>query len=107
MRPSELIQLLEAMTVDDFLQLSVGIVSDAAVVVENHQFAILGGIGFPFRKPFYVGVARVRKLCPCAAHQVSQTEVVSRGVGQVAVVVVQTVEAEFQFGTMHGTLVLG
>jgi len=60
----ELIELLEAMAVDDFLQWPVVVASGVACVVEEHDFAILSRIGMPLGKTFDVRVACVGELCP-------------------------------------------
>ena len=69
----ELIELFEAMTVDDFLQFAVGVVADEVCVIEDHDFAILGRIGMPDGKSVYLWVSCLGKLCPYAAHDVSQS----------------------------------
>lgn len=105
MRFSEFVQLLETMLVDDFFQFAVWIVADVAVVVKNHGFSVRGGIRLPCRQFLNVGIARVSELCPCTAHQVGELEVGGCRSGYVAVGVVQAIEAEFEFCTMHGAFV--
>ena len=61
---AELIELLEAMAVDDFLQWPVVVASGVACVVEEHDFSILSRIGMPLGKTFDVRVACVGELCP-------------------------------------------
>ena len=100
MRFSELIQLFEAMFVDELLQMSVGIAADQTFVVEYHHYPIFLGIGLPFRQSFDIGVACMRELCPCAAHEVSQFQIFCRGFREFVFRVMQRVEAEFQFMSM-------
>ena len=100
MRFPELIQLFEAMLVDKLLQMSVGIAADQTFVVEHHHHPIFLGIGLPFRQSFDIGVACMRELCPCAAHEVSQFQVFRRGLWEFVFGVMQRIEAEFQFMSM-------
>ena len=100
MRFSELIQLFEAMFVDELLQMSVGIAADQTFVVEHHHHPIFLRVGLPFWQSFDIGVACMRELCPCAAHEVSQFQVFRRGFREFVFGVMQRVEAEFQFMSM-------
>ncbi len=93
----ELIQLSETVFVDDLLERTVVIVTDAALVVEDHHLAILGCIGFPFRQALDVGIPGVCECGPYAAHEVGERQVFFGGVGQLVLGVVQRVEAELQF----------
>ena len=74
MRFAELIQLLEAMTVDDFLQLTVVVVVHGGLEASNlHEFAILLGVRSPSNpdgSAVGVGVAVVRKYRPDVTHRV-------------------------------------
>ena len=95
------------MAVDDGLQLAVGIVADATLIVEHHHFTILGSIGLPGRQAVNIRTAVMSKLCPHATHSVCQFQVVCRGLGQLIGRVMQRVETELQFMTMHRALVDG
>ena len=69
MRCSELVQLLEAVAVDDFFQLAVVVVVNAGIsAAEFHQFAILLGVRMPSVKSVAVGIASMGKLCPYIAY---------------------------------------
>ena len=69
------IQLLKAMAVDDFLETAVGVLTYAAIVVENHHHTVFRRIRFPFGKVFRIGVAIVRETCPRTAHEIGQSEI--------------------------------
>ncbi len=58
------IQLLETLTVDNFFQVAIRIVTDATIIVEHHQFAIFCSIGLPGGKRVNIGIAIVSKLRP-------------------------------------------
>ena len=77
--------------------------ADKAAVVEHHQLAVLLGVGLPRRQTLDVGVARVCKLCPRAAHQVGQVQIVGRGLGYDVACLVQPVEAEAELVAMNRT----
>ena len=102
----ELVELAEAMAVDDLLQVAVGVVENAAAVVEDHHLAVLRRIGLPGGKCADVGIAVVSELCPCAAHDVGQLQVVVGGVWELVGRVVQGVKAEFQFVPVYGSLII-
>lgn len=63
MRLSEFVQLLEAVSVDDFLQFAVVVVVDASYsAAKLHQFTILLCVGMPCAGPIDVGVASMISL---------------------------------------------
>ena len=78
----EFIELLEAMPIDDLLQFTIGIVTNVAAMVENHQFTIICCVRMPSRKSVRIRVARFGKLCPHATHDVGQSKVLLRGLRQ-------------------------
>ena len=102
---SKLIELLEAMAVDDLLEVAIGIVADETIVIEDHQLAVLSGIGFPGRKRRDVRIAGVGELRPNAAHHVGQLQVFCRRLGQLVGWVMEGVETELQLVAMHGAFV--
>ena len=61
---AELIQLLEAMCVNDFIQLTIQIVGYLAIIVKYQHFTIFRCIRFPCRKSFGIRIARMCKLSP-------------------------------------------
>ena len=66
---SELVQLFEAMAVDDFFELAVVVVVNAGDgTAELQQFTVFLGIGMPSVVPIAVGVACMGKLCPGITH---------------------------------------
>ena len=71
---SELVKLLEAVAVDNLLQLAVVVVVQGGFEASDfHQFAILLGVRFPINEhgsSFGVGVAVVRKFRPDVTHRV-------------------------------------
>ena len=69
---AELVELAEAVAVDDLLEVAIGIVANEAVVIEDHQLAILSVIGLPGGKSVDVRIAVMGELCPDTAHHVSQ-----------------------------------
>ena len=70
MRLSELIQLLEAMPIDDFSEFAVMVMVNAQFITTNlHQFSVLCSVRFPCRNSLAVGVAVVGELCPDVAHR--------------------------------------
>ena len=93
------------MAVDDVLEGTIGIVADAAVVVEDHHLAILCCIGLPSGELRDIGIAIVGKLRPDTAHQVGQSQIVFRRSWQVVLGAMQGVEAELQFVTVDGAVV--
>ena len=65
---AELIQLLEAVAVDDLLQTAVVVVVDVRrSTAKLHQLAVLLGVRMPLRDSLTVGIPVVRKLCPHVA----------------------------------------
>ena len=78
----KLIQLLEAVPVDEFLQMAVMIVAYQALIIEDHHLAVLGGIGFPLRQALGVGIAGVGEIGPCAAHEVGESQIPLGGLRQ-------------------------
>ena len=65
MRCSELVQLLEAVAVDDLLQFAVVVVVNAGIsAAEFQQFAVLLSVGMPSVLSVAVGIASMGKLCP-------------------------------------------
>ena len=65
MRCSELVQLLEAVAVDDLFQLAVVVVVNAGIsAAEFQQFAVLLSVGMPSVLSVAVGIASMGKLCP-------------------------------------------
>ena len=78
----EFIELLEAMPIDDLLQFTIGIVTNVAAMVENHQFTIICGVRMPSRKSVCIRIAGFGKLCPHATHGVGQSKVLLRGLRQ-------------------------
>ena len=69
MRCSELVQLLEAVAVDNLLQLAVVVVMQGGLETSDfHQFAILLGVRMSSVKSVAVGVACMGKLCPYIAY---------------------------------------
>lgn len=81
----EFIELLEAMPIDDLLQFAIGIVTNVAAMVENHQFAIFCCVRMPSWKSVCIRIAGFGKLCPHATHGVGQSEVLLRRVRQFVV----------------------
>ena len=71
---AELVELLEAVAIDDFLQLTVVVVVHGGLEASNlHEFAILLGIRSPSnpdRSAVGVGVAVVREFRPDVTHHV-------------------------------------
>ena len=102
---SELIQLLETMAVDDCFQFAVRIVAYHALVVEHHYLTVVLGIGTPIRQLVDIRIARLGKLRPHAAHDVSQMKVFFGGRRQFVFSMVQRVEAELQFMSMDAPIV--
>ena len=78
----EFIELLEAMPIDDLLQFAIGIVTNVAAMVENHQFAIFCGVRMPSWKSVRIRIAGFGKLCPHATHGIGQSKVLLRGLRQ-------------------------
>ena len=101
----EFFELLEAMAVDDLLEPTIGIVENAAIVVENHHLAVFGCVGLPKGQTGRIGIAIVCKLRPRAAHQVGQSQIGIGWFGQVVRGMMERVEAEHQLLAMDGTLV--
>lgn len=64
MMKAELIELTEAVTVLDFLERAVDIVAHLALVVEDHEFAIIGGIRLPSGQGRGAGITCVGKGSP-------------------------------------------
>lgn len=64
------------MSVDDVLQSAIEIMTDLAIMVEDHNLAILGGIGVLGGQRGDIRIAIVGKLHPDATHQVGQFQVV-------------------------------
>ena len=65
MRCSELVQLFEAVAVDDLLQFAVVVVVNAGIcATEFQQFAVLLSVGMPSVLSVAVGIASMGKLCP-------------------------------------------
>ena len=93
------------MAIDDLLKVAIGIMANEAVVIENHQLAVLSGIGLPGGEARDIRIAVVGELCPDAAHRVGQLQISCRGLGQFVGRVMKSVETELQLMTMHGTLV--
>ena len=93
------------MSVDDLLEVAIGIVADETIVIEDHQLAVLSGIGFPGRKGRDVRIAVVGELCPDTAHHVGQLQVFCRRLGQLVGRVMEGVETELQLMTMHRAFV--
>ena len=79
---SEFIELAETVAIDDLLKVAIGIVANKAVVIEDHQLAVLGGIGLPGGEARDVRIAVVGELCPDAAHRISQFQVGCRRLRQ-------------------------
>lgn len=67
------------MAVDDVLQSAIEIMTDLAIMVEDHNLAILGGIGVLGGQRGDIRIAIVGKLHPDATHQVGQFQVVGCG----------------------------
>ena len=82
---SELVQLLEAVAVDDLFQLAVVVVVQGGLETSDfHQFAILLGVRFPSNEEgstVGVGVAVVSEFRPDAAHRVCPVFVCFERVG--------------------------
>ena len=79
---AELIELAEAVAVDDLLELPVGIVPDETAVVEHHELSVRFCVRLPLGQCRDVGISGLCELCPCCAHHVGEMEV---GVGRVGV----------------------
>ena len=105
MRLSEFIQLLETMTVNDLLQLTVRIVADIALVIEHHQLTVFCRIGMPDRQFVNLRITRLGKLCPDVTHGVCQLQIFSGRLGQVVLRSVQGIETELQFVAVDRTVV--
>ena len=101
----KLLQLLETMLVDDRLKVTVRVVADVAVVIEDHHLTIAGGVRSLVRKSGDVRIPRVRECRPGITHDVRQTLIAGRRVRQLVPRVVESVEAEFQLMPMHRALV--
>lgn len=67
------------MSVDDVLQSAIEIMTDLAIMVEDHNLVILGGIGVLGGQRGDIRIAIVGKLHPDATHQVGQFQVVGCG----------------------------
>ena len=67
------------MSVDDVLQSAIEIMTDLAIMVEDHNLAILDGIGVLGGQRGDIRIAIVGKLHPDATHQVGQFQVVGCG----------------------------
>ena len=78
----EFIELLEAMPIDDLLQFTIGIVTNVAAMVENHQFTIFCCVRMPSWKSVCIRIAGFGKLCPHATHGVGQSKVLLRRLRQ-------------------------
>ena len=63
------------MAIDDLLKVAIGIMANEAVVIEDHQLAVLSGIGLPGGEARDIRIAVVGKLCPDAAHRVGQLQI--------------------------------
>ena len=65
MRLPKFIQLLEAVSVDDFLQLAVVVVVDGgSSATQLYQFTVFFSVGMPCAEPLNVRIARMSELCP-------------------------------------------
>ena len=102
---SEVVELLEAVPVDDAFQFAVRIVADEAMVVENHHFAIFACIRVPERQSYSIWVSCLCEVCPYAAHDVSEFQVFGRRIGEFVRRLVQSVEAELQFVSVNASVV--
>ena len=100
---AELVKLLEAMAVDDLLQLAVGIVEQVAGVVEDHQLSVRGRIGMPRGMSIHIGVSGVCELCPYVAHHVGKLSVFIRDDWQVLLRQIEGVETIVQLVAVHRT----
>ena len=99
----KLVELLEAVTVDDFLETTVVVVVETdAGAAELQQFAVLLGVRMPGdRQPLAIRIPVVGELGPYVAHRRGPALVGLEGFGrQLVGVVVQHVETVFQFGTV-------
>ena len=71
----KLVELFEAVTVDDFLETAVVVVVQVRLETSDfHQYAILLGVRMPtneHQRASGVGIAVVRELRPDVAHRVS------------------------------------
>ena len=105
MRCSELVQLLEAVAVDDFFQLAVVVVVNAGIsATEFQQFAVLLSVGMPFLREDArrIRIARVGELCPYSTQDFSPFLIgFNRDGRQLVCVVVKHIETVLQLSAMH------
>ena len=99
----ELIQLTEAVAIDDLLQIAVGVMANIAAVAKEHEFAILGGVWLPGREPFDIRITGMGKLCPSIAHEVGEAKVVVGGLGHDVAGLMQAIEAEAELVAVYRT----
>ena len=76
---TECVELFETVAVDDVLQSAIGIMTNLAAMVEDHDLTNLSGIGLPSGQRGDIRIAIVGKLHPDATHQVGQFQVVGCG----------------------------
>ena len=107
MLPPELLQLLETMPVDNLLQTPVGVMTNHALVVEDHHLAFFRIVWFPFGQPLGVRVPRMSEGGPRAAHQVGQLKVLICWLWQLIFRMLKRVEAKLQFMSVDRTIVDG
>ena len=93
---AEFIELLEAMTIDDFREFAIGIVANKTTMIKHHQLAILGGIGLPSGKPLDIWIAIVGKLGPGITHLIGKFQVSIARLGQVVLGAMEGIETELQ-----------
>ena len=72
----ELIESLEAMSVDDVLKPSVEVIPDARFHVKDKALAVLPGVRMPHGQPLDIGISRVGEVSPCLSHPIGQQQVV-------------------------------
>ena len=65
---SELVELAEAVTIDDFLEFAVVVMTKFTVIIQDHYFAVFLGVRLPSRKAINVGIPHMGEGRPDAGH---------------------------------------
>ena len=80
--------------------MAVRVVAYSTLMVEVHDFPILGSIRLPLWQILYVGIARMSELCPDTTHDVRQSQILQARLRQFVLGKIERVEAELQFMPM-------